>query len=92
MARPLGDISRALLAAAAAAPGTVRELCERAQVGFDVGRKTASRMLSRGDLQVLEVMPPSGPGRPPAVVGMAAASAPDAALSDLAAALSGWHA
>jgi hypothetical protein len=72
--RPPGDFARAL-ASAARQPGTVRQLCERAQVGFDVGRKTASRMLGRGDLLVLEVAPTSGPGRPPAVV-VAAECAP----------------
>jgi hypothetical protein len=46
----------------------VRQLCERAQVGFDVGRKTASRMVARGDLAVIDLMPSTGPGRPAAVV------------------------
>ena len=65
--RPPGDFAVAL-ASAAREPGTVRQLCERAQVGFDVGRKTASRMVQRGDLRVLEIAAVAGPGRPPAVV------------------------
>jgi hypothetical protein len=65
--RPPGDLARAL-ASAARQPGTVRELCQRAQVGFDVGRKTASRLLQRGELEVLGVAPAAGPGRPPSVV------------------------
>ena len=78
--RPPGDFARAL-ASAARQPGTVRQLCERAQVGFDVGRKTASRMLGRGELLVLEVEPPTGPGRPAAVV-VAAECAPAATRLD----------
>lgn len=65
--RPPGDVALAL-ATAARERGTVRQLCERAQVGFDVGRKTASRMVQRGDLRVLEIAAAAGPGRPPAVV------------------------
>lgn len=69
--RPPGEIRIALLEAAAT-PGKVRDLCARAQVGFDVGRKTASRMLASGELTVLEGAGQSpattGPGRPAAVV------------------------
>jgi hypothetical protein len=80
--RPPGDFARAL-ASAARQPGTVRQLCERAQVGFDVGRKTASRMLGRGDLLVLEVAPATGPGRPPAVVVAAECAPPRKGLDAL---------
>lgn len=68
--RPPGCFSQALLSAASE-PGTVRQLCERAQVGFGVGRYTASRLVSRGELEVvaMDVPPPhAGPGRPPAVL------------------------
>lgn len=53
-----GEIGRALLAAAAVGPATVAALAERAQVGSSAARVTASRMVERGDLVVLE------PGRP----------------------------
>jgi hypothetical protein len=70
--RPLGEIAHALWQAAAT-PGTVRQHCERAQVGYDVGRYTASRLVQRG---LLERLPEAvaapwqgvGPGRPAAVV------------------------
>lgn len=67
--RPLGEFSRALHSAATE-PGTVRQLCERAQVGYDVGRKTASRMRQRGDLVVHDTPAPArpGPGRPACVM------------------------
>lgn len=48
--RPAGDLSRALMGAAAAGPATVRELAERACVGYGAARYTASRLVSRGDL------------------------------------------
>ena len=51
--RPLGDITLAIEAAASTAPGTVRDLAVRAQVGFTAARKTASRMLDRGQLVVV---------------------------------------
>jgi len=71
--RPLGEVAHALMAAAAT-PGTVRDVCERAQVGYDVGRYTASRLIQRGWLRQAapadDVAEPvrSGPGRPAAVV------------------------
>jgi hypothetical protein len=52
--RPWGDVSRALLCAAAAAgPCTVRELAERACVGYASARYTSSRLVSRGELVAL---------------------------------------
>ena len=53
-----GDVRQALAKAAEEAPGSVRELAERAQVGYSVARYTASRMLDRDELMVVE------PGRP----------------------------
>lgn len=47
--RPVGDVAQALFSAAAV-PGTVKDFCQRAQVGYAVGRYTASRMLRRGEL------------------------------------------
>lgn len=52
--RPHGDIRMALLKAAEEAPGSVRELAERAQVGYTAARYTASRMLDRDELMVVE--------------------------------------
>ena len=48
--RPAGDVSQALLSAAAAAPATVRELAARACVGYGAARYTATRLVSRGAL------------------------------------------
>ena len=65
-----GEIRHALLQAAAV-PGTVRDLCERAQVGLGAGRYTASRMRASGELLDLPdaaAVRPGGPGRPAAVV------------------------
>lgn len=68
--RPLGDIARALLQHAGQ-PGTVRQVCERAQVGYQVGAYTASRLLSAGLMVADDDAPPpprAGRGRPPMVV------------------------
>jgi len=53
-----GGIALALRDAAASGPATVRVLCERAQVGYDAGRYTASRLVAAGQLV------PVQPGRP----------------------------
>lgn len=53
-----GEVAQALLRAAAHGPGTVTALARRAQVGLPTARYTASRLIGRGDLVVLE------PGRP----------------------------
>jgi hypothetical protein len=58
--RPLGGVALALLRAAQE-PGTVQEVCVRAQVGTAAGRYTASRLIGRGALVVLD------PGRPAVV-------------------------
>lgn len=44
----VGEVSRAMLAEAARAPGTARELSRRACVGDRVGMYTASRLASSG--------------------------------------------
>jgi hypothetical protein len=52
--RPAGDLSVALLSAAAqSGPATVRELAERACVGYAAARYTSSRLVSRGELVAL---------------------------------------
>jgi len=48
--RPFGDVSLALLSAAAQGPGTVRELAQRAQVGFGVARVKVSHLVRAGTL------------------------------------------
>lgn len=49
--RPAGEVSVALLSAAAqAGPATVRELAARACVGYGAARYTATRLVSRGAL------------------------------------------
>ena len=60
-----GDVTRALLQAAQQRPGTVRELAQRSQVGFDVARKAASRLKAAGELEPIsegrpEVLAPVG--------------------------------
>lgn len=54
-----GEVAVAMLDAAGAGPATARVLAERAQVGYDAARKTASRLVQRGDLVVLEGGRPS---------------------------------
>lgn len=57
MTRPhgsYGDVALALRCAALAGPGTVRDLAQRAQVGYSAARYTASRLCSRGELVVLD--------------------------------------
>lgn len=49
-----GEVAQAMLAAAGRGPGPVRELAERAQVGYGVARYTASRLVSVGELVVLD--------------------------------------
>lgn len=71
MARPMGEIAL-VLRSAAVQPGTVRQLAERAQVGYDSARYTASRLIDRGELVVLD-----GNARPAVLV--AADAAPAAA-------------
>ena len=48
--RPYGEITLALKSAAGQGPAPVRTLCERAQVGYQAGARTASRMVARGQL------------------------------------------
>ncbi len=67
--RPRGEISCALQEAARQGPGTVAEICHRAQVGMSAGRYTASRMVDRGDLVVLN------DGRPAVLVAADVAAA-----------------
>lgn len=75
--RPLGSYGPVALAmrdAAQHGPATVRGLAERAQVGYRAARVTASRLVQRGDLVVLDgaarpavlaapqAVPPAGDG------------------------------
>ena len=81
MARPHGELVQALQAAAGAGPGTVRELAHRGLVGLSVARYTASRMVDRGQLVVVDA------GRP-AVLALPTTTCAEAAAvgADLAAA------
>lgn len=47
-----GEIGRAMVNAAASGPAPVRVLAERAQVGYDAARYTASRLVRAGVLAV----------------------------------------
>lgn len=64
-----GEVAQAMLLAAWP-PARVAHVCERAQVGYGVGRYTASRLVQAGELVVLAVEPPAPgrTGRPAAVV------------------------
>lgn len=72
MARPRGEISEALLAAARHGPCTVRELAARALVGRDAAAYTACRLVARGELVSLNgrrkpatlALPPEGTAAP----------------------------
>ena len=66
-----GEIAAALLEHAGA-PASVREIAHRAQVSVPVARYTASRLVDRGELVVLDG------GRPARVVRADAAPAPAA--------------
>ncbi len=82
--RPLGDIAQALIQHAGT-PAPVRLLCERAQVGYDVGRYTTSRLLQRGLLVLAPDAPAvrQGRGRPAQLV-MAAPAGADEEASAMA--------
>lgn len=64
-----GEVARAMLQAAWP-PARVTQVCERAQVGYGVGRYTATRLVQAGELVVVSVPPPAQGtlGRPAAVV------------------------
>jgi len=79
-----GEVARALLDAAAAQPGTVRDLAARAQVGVRSARYTASRLVSCGALA------PVADGRP-AVLARADQMAPALAHCDLTACMAAWR-
>jgi hypothetical protein len=53
-----GEITVALIEAARQAPGTVRELAARAQVGFACAERKASCLVKRGDLVVVQQTKP----------------------------------
>lgn len=64
--RPRGEISTALLQSAASGPGRVRELAERAQVGYSAAEYTCSRLVRVGALVVLDASRPAVLALPPA--------------------------
>ena len=51
--RPAGEVRQALLAAARQGPGTLRQLAQRAQVGWDAARDTVPNMARSGVLKVV---------------------------------------
>lgn len=53
--RPGGEIRQALLCAAQQGPGTLRQLAQRAQVGFDAARDTVGNMSRSGVLRKVGV-------------------------------------
>jgi alkylation response protein AidB-like acyl-CoA dehydrogenase len=61
MSRPAGSTGavRQALLDAAAEVGTVRQIAERAQVGYDLARCTVSRMIDAGELLVLDERRPA---------------------------------
>ena len=86
MARPHGELVLALQAAAGAGPGTVRELAHRGLVGLSVARYTASRMVDRGQLVVVDAGRPAVLALPTTTTCTCAAAG-----ADLAGALAGWR-
>jgi len=57
--RPVGDITRAMAKAWSEGPAPVAVAAQRACVGFQAARYTASRMVARGDLVVLHAGRPA---------------------------------
>ena len=49
-----GEVALALKQAAMDGPGPVRELAQRACVGYSAARYTCSRLVDRGELMVIE--------------------------------------
>ncbi len=72
--RQRGEIAVAMIKAAWP-PAPVRDVCARAQVGWQAGARTASRLVDAGELVVLGTLPPTPgrAGRPAAVVAARAA-------------------
>ena len=64
--RPVGGVAVAMRAAALSGPATVRELADRAHVGYDLARCTATRLVQRGDLMVVGAQRPMVLAVPPA--------------------------
>ena len=86
--RPQGEVRQALLRAYEQGPTHVRDAAQRACVGLAVARYTASRMVSAGELVVLQATRPavlSLPGSSAAVsAGCGAAVSMQGALDALA--------
>lgn len=72
----LGEVAQALVRAAEHGPGTARQLAERACVGYDAARYTASRLVSAGVLSRVSA-------RRPAVLSLPPQDAPDYGFADL---------
>jgi hypothetical protein len=53
MPRPLGEISQALIAAAAQGPGGLRELAHRSQVGYGAARDGVGNLARAGHFLVV---------------------------------------
>lgn len=89
--RPRGELGAAILSAAKAGPGTVKELADRACVGRRVACYTCSRLVASGHLVVLHKRPPfDGPGRPPEVLALPSKDIAEPADA-LAAVMSAWR-
>lgn len=63
-----GDVALALLAAADGGPGGVRELAQRAQVGYSAAAWTCSRLVARGELVADRTARPAVLARPDGVI------------------------
>lgn len=93
--RPLGELQALLASAAAVAPGTVRELAERTQMGYAVARYTVQNMVKRGALVQVGRAAVPGTSRGAGVFGVAPAAGAAGALAGagtdaLALALRAW--
>lgn len=92
--RPYGELQQAIARAAAAAPGTARDLATRAQVGYGAARYTVARMVARGELVELGRQLRDGSTRPAGVFGPPPADRPASPPADgagLALLLSAWR-
>lgn len=59
-----GEVAQAMLAAAKRGPGPVRELAQRAQVGYGAAAWTCSRLVARGELVADRSVRPAVLARP----------------------------
>ena len=85
MAREVGEIRRALKLAAAEQPGCVRELAQRANVGYEAAQRTVENMRRAGQLAEVDTKPVPWRRAPVKVYGVASDPVPRPARPSIAA-------